>query len=100
MRARVIIAALLAVAVTATAVGVVYSKHRSRRLFVQLQQLERDRDSLNVEWGRLRLEEGTWAAQGRIERVARQRLDMRMPAADDVIILPLSAGRGHEESSQ
>lgn len=100
MRARVLIAALLTAAVTASAVGVVYSKHRSRRLFVELQHLERERDSLNVEWGRLRLEEGTWGTQGRIEQVARQRLNMHMPAADDVILLPVPAGRGHEGSTQ
>lgn len=87
----VVVVALLAVAVTA--VSVVYSKHRSRRLFVQLEELQRDRDQLDVEWGRLQLEQGTWATHGRIEKVARARLEMVMPGDDRLIILELPEGR-------
>ncbi|MGD8429260.1 MAG: cell division protein FtsL [Ectothiorhodospiraceae bacterium] len=84
-RGAVVIA--LAMAVMASAVGVVYSKHRSRRLFVELQGLKRERDQLNVEWGRLRLEQGAWATHGRIEKIANSELDMRMPTQDEVVIV-------------
>ena len=40
----------------ATALGVVWSRHQSRKVFVELQRLEYQRDELNVEWGRLQLE--------------------------------------------
>ena len=73
------IAAVLGLLVTASALAVVYSQHRSRELFVELQRLEREQAALDTEWGRLELEQSTWATHGRIERIARDRLDMRLP---------------------
>ena len=69
----------LALAATASAIAVVHSQHRSRALFVQLQRLEREQAELDTQWGRLELEQSTWATRGRIERIARERLDMRLP---------------------
>lgn len=69
----------LALAVTASAIAVVYSQHRSRALFVELQRLEREQAELDTQWGRLELEQSTWSTRGRIERIARERLDMRLP---------------------
>ncbi len=84
------IAAALTLAITVSALGVVYSQHRSRELFVELQQLERERAALDTEWGRLELEQSTWATQGRIERIARERLDMRLPDFEQarIVVLP------------
>jgi cell division protein FtsL len=81
------LALVLAVAVIASAVAVVASKHQSRRLFVELQQLERERDQLEVQWGRLRLEQGAWSTHGRIEQVAREQLDLQLPGPDRVIVV-------------
>ncbi len=69
----------LALAVTASALAVVYSQHRSRALFVELQRLERAQAELDTQWGRLELEQSTWSTRGRIERIARERLQMRLP---------------------
>lgn len=85
--------ALLTVAVLASAVGVVYVRNQSRVRFVQLQGLQAERDRLNVEWGRLLLEEGTWAAHGRVEKVARQRLDMAMPTPDAIVTVRVEKQR-------
>lgn len=73
--------------VLASAILLVYSKHQSRKLFVQLQQLEHAVDGLNTEWSRLQLEQGAWSDHGRIERVARKRLSMVTPDADDVVFI-------------
>ncbi|WP_269593378.1 cell division protein FtsL [Nitrococcus mobilis] len=81
---------LLAMAV-GSAVGVVYSKHKSRRLFIQLQDLQQERDQLKTEWGRLQLEQGAWATHGRVERIARERLEMRIPRQGDVVILSVDS---------
>lgn len=70
-----------------TALGVVYSKHQSRKLFVQLQALNEVRDELNVEWGRLQLEQSTWATHGRIEKIANNRLKMRIPSPGEVVLV-------------
>jgi cell division protein FtsL len=69
-----------------SAVSVVYARHESRKLFVGLQQLERERDNLNIEWGRLQLEQGAWSSHGRIERIAREKLEMRMPEGASMVI--------------
>ena len=78
---------LLAIAVMGSALGVVYTKYQTRKLFVELQTLEKIRDEMNVEWGQLRLEESTWATHGRVERIARERLGMRMPPVEAVVIV-------------
>lgn len=78
---------VLVVMVTISALGVVYSRHESRRLFSELEELNRTRDALDAEWGMLQLEQGAWATHGRVERIARERLDMRLPEGGDVIVL-------------
>jgi cell division protein FtsL len=73
--------------VTASAMGVVYSKHMSRKLFVELQALNKEQDRMDVEWGRLQLEQSTWATHGRIETIARDKLNMHIPSTDKVIMI-------------
>ncbi len=70
-----------------SAVAVVLAKQESRERFVVLQELERARDALNVEWGQLQLEQSTWATHGRIESVARKQLRMDMPAPDAAVLV-------------
>lgn len=82
-----LIGALLVAALVASAIGVVYVKHQSRRLFAESQELLREADRLNVEWNMLQLEQAAWSAHGRIEQVARDRLQMRMPRRVDAVIL-------------
>ena len=79
--------ALLLVLVMASAFAVILSKHESRKLFVELEQLRMQVDELNVEWGRLQLEQSAWSAHGRIERIARKRLNMKLPAASEVVYI-------------
>jgi len=78
---------LLAAAVLLSALSVVYSKHHSRKLFVELQALEGMRDGLNIEWGQLQLEQSTWAMPSRVEQIARTRLQMDVPAPDQIVIV-------------
>lgn len=75
------------VATLLSALGVVYVKHRARTVFHQLQQLSLERDELDIEWGRLRLEQSTWATQGRIEQLARSELSMRTPEPKDIVVI-------------
>ncbi|MBI1422750.1 MAG: cell division protein FtsL [Gammaproteobacteria bacterium] len=82
-----IFAALLILAVMVSAVGVIYSKHRNRMLYVELTRLQQQQDELNVDWGRLQLEQSTWATHGRIETVARNKLGMRNVDYSEVVIL-------------
>lgn len=78
---------LLAVAVFVSAIGVVYSIHQSRKLFVQVQTLQAQRDEMDVEWGRLQLEQSTWATDARIEELASSKLDMIIPAPNAIVMV-------------
>lgn len=75
---------LLLVSVVASSVAVVYRKQQHRQAFIELTQLERERDSLNIEYGKLELEQGTLAETSRIEHLAKTQLKLRYPAAEDV----------------
>lgn len=78
---------VLFLAVVGSALGVVYTEHQSRRLFAELQALQREQDRMNEEWGRLQLEQSTWATHGRVERAARAELDMHIPKPHEVVII-------------
>ena len=78
---------VLLLATIASAIGVVYSRHRHRQLFVELTRLEHARDELNIEFGRLQLEQATWAQANRIDQVARQKLGMKFPESDDIVVV-------------
>jgi cell division protein FtsL len=70
-----------------SALGVVYAKHESRKLFIELQDLRAERDKMNIEFGKLQLEQSTWAAHGRVERIARNKLHMTIPSTNSVVMV-------------
>ncbi len=78
---------LLVIAVLSSAFAVVYTKTLNRRLFTDLQILQQQRDSLQVEWSQLLLEQSTWATQARIQQIAQNNLQMITPAAKEVVII-------------
>ena len=86
MNLRFLLALLIAANVM-SAIGVVYARHRHRQLFVELTRLERARDELNVDFGRLQLEQATWAESNRVEQVARTRVGMKFPEADEIVVI-------------
>lgn len=78
---------VLTALVLASSLGVVYAKHQSRKLFVELDTLKKERDEMNVEWGRLQLEQSTLATHSRIEQTAKKRLNMVTPEYEQVLIV-------------
>ena len=78
---------LLLAATLASAIAVVQAKHRHRLAFVELSRLEAERDELNIEFGRLQLEQATWAESNRVDQVARTRLGMVFPRTEDIVVL-------------
>ncbi len=73
--------------VATSAVGVVYAKYTSRKLFVEQEQLRKQRDNLEIERGRLQLEQSTWASPARIEQEASQKLNMRMVKPQEIVVI-------------
>ena len=91
MRAAIVISILL-LAVIASAVAVVWTHHVRRSLFVELDEVEARRDRLQVEWGRLQIEQSTWAESDRIERVASQKLNLHLSRARATVLVAAERG--------
>jgi cell division protein FtsL len=80
---------ILVLAVITSSIGVVYAKHQSRKLFIELQSLANDRDNMDIEWGQLQLEQSTLTTQGQVESAARENLGMvNLSHANTVIVKP------------
>ena len=77
----------LGVCVLGSAFAVIYTKFLHRKYFVELQVLFQERDELQVEWQKLRLEQSTWVTQGRVETVAKDQLGLVYPAPDEIVII-------------
>jgi cell division protein FtsL len=74
-----------------SALGLVTSQHKARKLFVELQKEQEAAKQMDVEWGQLQLEQSTWAMHSRIEKIAAKYLRMQVPEAERVqIIAPAS----------
>ena len=71
----------------ASAIGVVWSRHETRSLFIELQSLSNERDALDIEWGQLKLEQSAWSTHGRVEQTARVNLRMVIPRPNEVRIV-------------
>ncbi len=87
MNARIVLLITVLLIDVASALGVVYTRHQSRQLAVQLGQLEAERDNAMAEWSRLQLEQAWRADAGQIEAVARRELDMRSPEDTRIMVI-------------
>jgi cell division protein FtsL len=90
MKMRPIVSILLPalwLAVLASSMQVIYARHKARALFVQLEKLNAERDSLEIEWGRLQLEQSYWSSHAFVEHVANAKLQMTLPQTRDVRIV-------------
>jgi len=84
---RVLLIVILFSANVATAVGVVYSKHSMRKSFIELQSMQNKFDELQIEWGRFQLEQSAWATHGRVEKIAREKLNMGLVHSERLVFL-------------
>jgi len=78
---------IFAVVCVISAIALVYTKHESRSLFVELEQLTTERDELNIEWGQLQIEQSTWATHARIEQVALEELALKRPKSTEIYLI-------------
>ncbi|QIK38384.1 cell division protein FtsL [Caldichromatium japonicum] len=92
--ARMLVILSLIAAVLSTAMAVIYVKYLTRIHFVRLQELRAQRDAIDIEWNRLRLEEAALSTHVLVERKARRELGMFAPRAGDVLLIE---GPGHDQ---
>ena len=78
---------MLLVCFVCSAIALVYTRHESRKLFVELEQLTTERDELNIEWGQLQIEQSTWSTHARIEQVATDDLALVRPEATEIYVI-------------
>ncbi len=83
---------VLIAAVMVSALAVVDLRERNRLEFVQLEALRSKLENLNVERGKLLLEEGVLSEHRRVAALARTQLGMAMPAPDQVVIVEIDGG--------
>lgn len=86
-RALLIAIPLLWIAVLGSAAAAVWFKHRSRELFVELESVNRERDQLDIEYGKLQLEQSAWSAHAFVENAAATNLRMSMPPPSQVEVV-------------
>ena len=77
----------LVMLVVASSLGVVASQHQARKLYTAVEREQQRSRQLEVEWGQLQLEQSTWAAHARVEKLAREKLGMRPPAQGQVMVV-------------
>lgn len=87
MNLRVFVLIVLLGLVTTSAVAVVLARHQHREGFIELMRLEKVRDELNIEFGRLQIEQATWSETHRIERIAAEKLGMKFPEGVEVVVV-------------
>lgn len=78
---------LLGFLVLSSALGVVYTKYLNRNLHIQLELLQDTRDNLHVEWTQLLLEQGILASDLRVEKIAREKLEMIVPSTKEIVVI-------------
>src|SRR5690606_31538785 len=94
---QLLMVAVLLLLVVISALSVIYSTHRSRTLFNELQQLQRQEWALDEEWERLLLEQSTWGAHERVNQIAETKLDMVLPDPAAIRVMtstPAAPGSG------
>ncbi|SES81232.1 cell division protein FtsL [Nitrosomonas marina] len=69
------------------ALGVVAAQHEARKLNMAWENERKVARKLEIEWGKLQLEQSTLIARRQIENAARMQLNMEVPSADYVQII-------------
>jgi cell division protein FtsL len=87
MSLRAFVLLLLLGLVATSAVAVVLARHQHREGFIALTRLEKSRDELNIEFGRLQIEQATWSETNRIEQIAGGKLGMKFPEGAEVVVV-------------
>jgi len=72
-----------------SSISIIYVTHYQRKLFTNLQLLQNNKDKMNIEWGKLQLEENTVSSTSNIEKEAKDKLDMLIPTSEKIIFIKL-----------
>ena len=85
---------LLLALLVASSLALIAAQHQARKLYNELQVEQAAAKRFEEEITRLQTEQGFWSTPTRIEKVARERLAMRLPDAAHTRILGAVTGTG------
>ncbi len=88
---EILVAITLLATVTFSALAVVSTSYKNRQLFIALQNLQTEETRLQIQLGRLLLEESAWSSHALVEKLAQSRLNMFVPAPEQLVIALLPA---------
>ncbi|WP_290537649.1 MULTISPECIES: cell division protein FtsL [Alcanivorax] len=77
----------LVMLIVISALAVSYSVHEARRLTDESQKLQQQQTRLESQWSQLLLEHSTWGSYARVERLAREKLGMKLPKTDERVLI-------------
>ena len=79
--------AVLYLGIFGTSISLVASSYDCRTKYSELRNLESERWSLQENHSRLLLEYSTWASYDRVDKIARQKLLMKSPGLESVVLV-------------
>lgn len=87
MKIQVVMTALFASLLLMVLVLYVHKQNETRKLFAATQQIEKQKMEIMAEWNRLQIEKSTLVANNRIEQVAREQLNMKLPQDEQILVI-------------
>jgi cell division protein FtsL len=90
-----LIVGLLLSLLLGSALSVVYTAFENRQLNIALSEAAQLHSRLEVEYGRLLLEESTWSSPAQIEKFANQQLNMQVPSQQQIVVVPANQKAGN-----
>lgn len=78
---------VLLFALLTSAIAVIYVTNVERLSYSHLEQLEQQQHQLQLQWGQLLLEQASLATPARVEAMAVEKLNMKLPTDNDTFIL-------------
>ena len=78
---------LLWVMVLSSALAVAFVSHVCRQKYDQLTALEREKNQLQVAYGKYLLEQSAWGSLQRVETMAKDSLNMHSPQPQDIMMV-------------
>lgn len=73
-----------------SSLGQVNSHHQARKLYIALEQLNKDEKLFEQEYGQLQLEQSTCAMHSRVELIATSRLQMQVPTQSRIQVVAIN----------
>ena len=81
------LALILLVLVVISAFAVIYSSHSARVSFISLQDLLKESQEYEVEWGQLLIEKSAESSYSRLEKEAEKKLNMVTPGVEQIVVI-------------